>query len=782
MPLVSSSIPNMVNGVSQQPPTLRLASQAEVQENGLSTVSSGLTKRPPSEHIKRISDTVPGNAFLHTINRDSSEQYVVIISGGDIKVYDLAGNAKTVNFPSGKAYLTAVDPAASFRAVTISDYTFIVNKTVVVQESASLSPSRPFEALVNVASGLYSKAYVVLVNGAVAAAYGTPDGSLPAHAADISTDNIATQLASQLTTYGFTVTREGSVLYISRSTDFTISSTDGYNGAALKTLKGRVQRFSDLPTKGGVNGFVIEVVGDTSTNQDNYWVKFDTTTNGTGVWRETISPGISTGVNSATMPWGLVRESDGSFTFKPLDWVTRTVGDEDSAPQPSFVGKKIKDVFLHRNRLGVIADENVVLSEAGVFFNFYPTTVTELLDSDRIDVSVSHTKVSNLNYAIPYNKQLLLFSTQTQFIVDGGELLTPRSVSIKPTSEFECSPGVAPVAAGRNIYFVIPKGDFEGIRELYTVDNVDTYDATEVTSHVPKYIPKGTYELSSATNENMLCALTASERNAIFVYKYFWNNNEKLQSSWSKWVFHETDTVLSSEFIQSTLYVVINRPSGLYLESINVATSIPADNEPYTVYLDRKRTIAKSALSYSAPYTTIDPSALLWSPSDGQYVAVVATGQAREAGILADVIWDGTNAKLKGDFRGCDLIVGRKFLFRYKLSPLIVRKEQGGVSRADTVARLQIRNLQVNFSDTGYFKAIVTPHGREPYTYIYTGKTLGVDSATIGRVGIETSSFRVPVQSQNIGVDIELQTDEPLPASFLSADWEGYYVRRNQAV
>ena len=112
----------------------------------------------------------------------------------------------------------------------------------------------------------------------------------------------------------------------------------------------------------------------------------------------------------------------------------------------------------------------------------------------------------------------------------------------------------------------------------------------------------------------------------------------------------------------------------------------------------------------------------------------------------------------------------------------MVRQEQGGASRADTVARLQIRNLQVNFSDTGYFKAIVTPHGRDTYTYIYTGKTLGVDSATIGRVGIETSFFRVPIQSQNINVDIELQSDEPLPVSFPSADWECYYVRRNQAV
>lgn len=46
MSLISSSIPNFVNGVSQQPFTLRLSSQLDAQENGISTVSEGLMKRP----------------------------------------------------------------------------------------------------------------------------------------------------------------------------------------------------------------------------------------------------------------------------------------------------------------------------------------------------------------------------------------------------------------------------------------------------------------------------------------------------------------------------------------------------------------------------------------------------------------------------------------------------------------------------------------------------------------------------------------------------------------
>jgi len=49
--LVSSSIQNLLNGISQQPDTVRLPNQAAVQENGLSDVVFGLGKRPPTEHI-----------------------------------------------------------------------------------------------------------------------------------------------------------------------------------------------------------------------------------------------------------------------------------------------------------------------------------------------------------------------------------------------------------------------------------------------------------------------------------------------------------------------------------------------------------------------------------------------------------------------------------------------------------------------------------------------------------------------------------------------------------
>ncbi|QDB71021.1 tail tubular protein B [Bordetella phage vB_BbrP_BB8] len=782
MPLVSSSIPNMVNGVSQQPVTLRLASQAELQENGLSTVAQGVKKRPPTRHIKRLGNPLTGSAYIHTINRDTAERYEVVITNGDLKVYDMDGNEKTVNFPDGKTYLNSADPATSFRAVTVADYTFILNRGVTVPKATNNTDARPYEALVVVKNGLYSHTYSIIYNGTAVAQYTTPDGTQAAHAAQISTDYIAEQLKAGLdASIGATYRdRAGSVIYISNTSNFNIRCEDGYNNAAMYEIKGKAQRFSDLPPNAYFTGFTIQVVGDVNTASDDYWVRYERANNASGIWRETVAPNISVGFNHASMPYGLVRESDGTFTFKILPWESRTVGDEDSAPDPSFVGKKIQDIFFYRNRLGILADESVVFSEAGEFFNFYPTTVTQLLDSDPIDVSASHTKVSILNYAVPFNKELLLFSAQTQFSVESGDILTPRSVSIKPTTEFECSTKVAPVGVGRNVYFVVPRGDFEGVREYFVATDTDTEDAADVTGHVPKYIPKGAYKIAAALNEDLLALLTTAERNAVYVYKFYWSNNEKLQSSWSRWVFPETDTILHAEFIQSELYLVINRPDGLYLERLSVAPGDIIDEEPYPVHLDRKVTLPASPGSFDGTYTNLT---LGWSPDDGEYAAVVAAGQPKKAGVLLRVELDGSgNPRVKGDYSDCALIVGRRYTFRYKFSPPMIRTSSPQGQKADTIGRLQLRKMQVNFSETGYFQAKVTPYGRSTYTYIYAGKTLGVDSATIGRVGIEDGQFSFPIQSQNTTVDIELVSDSPLPCAFMSADWEGYYVRRSQSV
>ena len=70
MPLVSRTIPNLVQGVSQQPEVLRLSSQATSQINGFSSVVEGLKKRPPTNFIAKLSSSSFGNCFVHCCHLD----------------------------------------------------------------------------------------------------------------------------------------------------------------------------------------------------------------------------------------------------------------------------------------------------------------------------------------------------------------------------------------------------------------------------------------------------------------------------------------------------------------------------------------------------------------------------------------------------------------------------------------------------------------------------------------------------------------------------------------
>ena len=43
------------------------------------------------------------------------------------------------------------------------------------------------------------------------------------------------------------------------------------------------------------------------------------------------------------------------------EWGQRTAGDDNTSPLPTFLDKKINDIFIYKNRLGFLSDEAVIL-------------------------------------------------------------------------------------------------------------------------------------------------------------------------------------------------------------------------------------------------------------------------------------------------------------------------------------------------------------------------------------------------------------------------------------
>ena len=785
MSLISSYLPAFVNGISQQPYTLRLNTQGEKQENGISTVAQGLRKRPPSTHLAKIGSLPISDAFIHTINRDATERYVVMILNGGIYVYTVAGVPCTVNYATGaNVYLSSSSNASGFSAISVADYTFIVNKGITVANGITRTASspNPYEALVNVKTGNYAKNYSITINGSVVASYTTPDGSVASMGAQIATDYIAAQLGAGLSANGISHAVTNGAIYIYSPASFTISCDDGFGNNSMVAMMGKTQNFSDLPDSCPQNGVIIEIEGSDTTSFSNYYVKFIQTVGGSnGVWQECAASSISAGVDPSTMPHTLTRQPDGTFLFAPATWTIRQVGDLVSNSDPSCVGRTISDVFFHQNRLGFLSDENCIMSGSADYFNLYRTTITALIASDVIDVTAMNTSVSLLRHAVPFNKTLLLFSDQTQFLVPAGVTLAPTTMSIQVSTQFPCDTNVKPFVAGRTCYFTTTKGNWEAIRE-YSVNNyLGNEDAIEITAHVPTYIPAGIYKIAGCNNEDTFVALTSGDAGAMYIYKYFYTaSNEKSQSSWSRWSFGANDTILSAEFIQSILYIVISRPDGVYFESIDFSTGYIGSGEPFTVYLDRKQMVTPT--TYSNGQTTIPTSSFPYPLTDGTYTLLSHGGGTIPAGSYSIGTIVGSNIVFTGDFTGAQCTFGRDYTFTYGVTTLAYKLTTAGSQRSDTEGRLQIRKFSLNYSDTGYIRAEVTPIGRDTVPWVFNGSTLGTTSSTLGAYSLDSGKLIVPVIARNTDVTINIINDSPLPSAMVSADWEGYYVKRSTPV
>ena len=735
--LVSRHIPALFGGISQQNPTLRKPSQAEKQINMYGTVMDGLRKRPPSQHVAQVTVDDWTSAFMHTINRDVSERYIVVVSSGDLKVFDAnTGAEKTVNFPTGKGYLTVSGgfAADSFAIDTIADYSFVVNKTVTTAMKAS-ETTQP-------------------------TAY--PDWYYP----DV---------------WG---------------RDYRERPERFYNqyGSYGSGLTGTVNVFSDLPkstdSSPPSNGDIYKVVGYDENNFGGYYVRRTG-----GVWEETYGPGANERMDETTLPHALIRESDGTFTFTPFAWPARQFGDKGTNPEPTFIGRTINGVFYWKNRLGFLTDENVVLSGSGDYGNFFRNTMTTLLDSDLVDVSVNDTKVSLLQYAIPFNNSMMLFADQTQYNLSARDLVTPTSVSIDKATGYEMDVGVKPVPIGSEVYFLSRTGRYSRVREYFVHPESLNTDAADVTAHVQQYVPRNVFKMAGNSVEDCLFLISdenfySSERNKIYLYKFFWSGDEKIQSSWSHWEFDDGDRLLSIDAIEDELYLLIKRSDGTYLEKIDLDINSVVGSNTFDVLIDRLD-VCDSAIYSAGPDYTEFTLKYPMTCANSKIRLVETSGPT--PGRLLDpsqyTIVNSTTIRYPGNVSGNGVFSGVAYDATYELSEQFVHDGNGN---ADTAGRLQMRTMSITYQDAGYFRIKVWPYGtdftEDVETVIpaslddFTGRTLGEAQLTLGQAAFHTGSYRTYIDANAKDVVIQLINDSHLQCKFTSIEWEGLFTKRTRMI
>jgi hypothetical protein len=959
MALVSSSIPNLINGISQQPAEIRLPSQAERQINGLSSVARGLEKRPGTEHKAKLSTTAENDTFIHSIRRDADEEYTMVLSRTSagvktLEIYDKDGTSMpvksepTADVSSGTtnditssnqatilAYLDTGTTTGGVKenivATTVADTTFLINKLTTVNKAtalgkvsgegildsdgdqtgwtstlpfisnigselltdATLNPSDVYthEGLIYVKGGDYSSKYMVDLT--LDAASGThykvgfqtpsssagvnqsytaptriakilkggrgqctgagPSGSIYSSGTTLVTDGwddfSVTTPAVALEGFGgwlptagrdeggktsgagyegatyydgldaietaqskfhFTQGSSSGVIKIQCKEAFTIKTSDSKGGGALIGFTKTTQSFTNLPSEGAPTDYIVKLVGNSDATADDFYVKFTGTPD--NVWKECIGPSETLGFDTFTMPHRLIRLYDNTpeknkyFLYEPVKellashgaparfgWSSRKAGDDKTNPFPSFTGGKINDVTFHKNRFGVLSDENMIFSVAGNFYNFLSISVMTFLDSNPIDITVSNNEVSILRHAAAFNQGLLLFSDFQQFNLNSKDAFTPSSVSVDVVTQFESTAKAPPVSSGKFVYFPFKRGEYSGVRE-YFVDtgSADTNDATDITSHVPQYIKGNITTMIVSSTNDMVAVLSDDDLKKVYIYKNFWQGDEKLQNSWSHWTFG--GDILNCAFLGSTLKLLIKRYAadgttvqGLFLEDINLSLdsseAVMEDDTP--VLLDRR-----VKLTYDASFTL--------SASNLPYYAnrrdmVYVTDQARKIP-EADI---NTYLRVAQNTTGVPSVVyaGTPYTFEYEFSRFIHKEDQLPVA----TAKLQIRNINLLYTKTGFFniKVNVTPGTilipdpdivgatisstpRTNYSKNFSGML--TNTSSFGQYKLLSGTFKSSVMTNSSNCNIILENDEYLPCAFMSAEWEGFLHKRNRRI
>lgn len=728
MSLVTNPIDALFNGVSQQPAALRLPSQCEEQVNGYASVADGLTKRPPTEHLAKLQGTAVGDAFIHIINRDVTERYAVVITDGALKVFALAtGAPQTVVYEAASTYLALPVGALA---------------------------SESFE-VVTVAD------YSFIVNKTVTVA------------------QQATGTATPLN-YGR--------WFFPTNWKLADDSTRYYY-PTVGIDKGKVQTMADLPKADDpsppVEGWFYEIAGADETGFSRFFVIYKS-----GVWVETHEANQSIGLNETTMPHALVRESDGFFHLREFGWIPRLFGDSISNPLPSFVGKTITDLGFHKNRLVVSSGENITFSGAGDYGNFFRNTVTQLLDSDVVDVAVSTQSVAEINYVLPAENGLMFFSDQHQFTLNVDQLLTPATVSVDVATSYEMNPHVKPINVGQDVYFVTETGDFSRIRE-YTLGNGDVVetDATDITAHVPRYLPKNVFRLAGNSNEDLMLVLSSDAPNSVYPYKFFYSGGDKVQSAWSRWDFATDDVILDIEMLNNKIYFIVERADGVFLETMNVqATDFPLALT-FDILLDRRYLFAGGDKSYDATNTTFTLPYALTAAEQADFRLV--QGDGSNAGRLLDpdnYVWvDSSHVKYVGNWTAVEVYGGLNYTFTYTLSQQFHRQRD---NTAITTGRYQLRTVTIVFEDMAFFKTVVDPYGTGTESVTeevvtaglntFTGKTLGTTSLTLGSPTFENGTYDFQIYGNSQVASIQIINDVPFGGKLVSATVEGFYTRRGR--
>jgi hypothetical protein len=842
MPAVTQQIPNFLGGVSRQTDDKKLINQLTECVNGYPDPTFGLLKRPGMRHTN-VLKKADGTAFTKTeladaawffIDRATAGSYIGAIKGTNLYVWTAAEGTWCTVTNTGTSYLTGTKQD-DYHFRSIQDTTIIANKTVNTAMQADgtfVANSQGTLKLVSLTDGDACKVTIKgTSSGTEHTATATAQSSATftsfltgTHASHDLLGAIKTLLEARhtasdtefdgkwyLNSYANSITirrtTESNAVVVDAEPGssvtykyFSLSAVGGPANNTLEASQDDVTNVSELPLE-SFHDHNLKIL-NSDTEDDDYYLKYVAAdgVGGKGYWQETIARDVSPGLDNATMPHELVNTGATTFTFGPITYKDRLTGDDNTNPQPSFIGKKISSTFFYSNRFGVLSEDNVIFGVANDNYNFFAKSALTQIDSDPIDLNVSSVRPVTLSDVLPSPQGLLLFSERQQFQVyaTDASILTPTSAVIRTLSNYEMATNVQPVDIGTTTAFV---SRVPGYSKLFTMalrDVEQTPVVIDISKAVLEWIPDTVDDLT-VSPPNSIVMLVDRDTSYLYMYRFYNNGREDLFQAWVKWelpgtiqaarIINDAVTVVSQQEDEYTIGAIEldELPSGnVYATSSGFTGNAPLDmaTRPVKPHASVEAVVYDSTNDITkiyVPYTPIDDKdavMLLTVPTaDKGTDAALDSDQGYWAKAI-ERIEPSTNYRyfeVKGKFTDYadGIVVGYGYDLEAELPKFYLRREQG----ADYTASLTIARVKMSVGRTGAIRFKLKPTGSNEWKDVQHTADGGIYAGDTNPV-VQERVFTLPIHQRNTNFELKVTSDFPYPVSLVSMMWEGNYSNK----
>ena len=327
------------------------------------------------------------------------------------------------------------------------------------------------------------------------------------------------------------VAQDGPYVFVSRSGGMGITTTSGTQ-YMIASQGGGVSSEGNLPARlpAVADGFICRVGSGGSPK----YYRYDAANLR---WLETAEYGSPTGITNVPIS---ITWSGSAWVINSAGFEGRLAGDDKSNPVHEFMQYGITGISTYQGRLVLMSGPLVSLSASNKPRRFFRSTVTSVVNSDPIEIGSGQTSAAAYEWAVPFNKDLILFSAAYQAVIPSGNAaITPANATVVPTSGHEVDTTSSPINLGRTLMYCNPRSeDFFGVLEVIPSQYTDSqYVSHDSTTHLPKYMGGRCRFAVSSGVANMAMFAPSGDKNSLVVHEYHWNADTKDQQAWHTWTF-----------------------------------------------------------------------------------------------------------------------------------------------------------------------------------------------------------------------------------------------------